>query len=431
VLDVSHGQCALVQHRAAFTFGKFHTMADIDSREQRLPNRTGLILTGGGARAAYQVGVLKGIRSLMDDDAPNPFPILCGTSAGAINAASLACQAEHFGQAVDNLVSVWSRFHAHHVYRSDPAGIGKTGAHWLGALMASWVVRTSPKSLLDNAPLRELLGRTLDFGGIGRAVNAGALRALCITASGYASGQSVNFYQGVETIEAWSRSQRVSCRCEIGVEHLLASSAIPFIFPAVKLNREYFGDGSMRQLAPISPAIHLGADRVLVVGAGRIAEPNSRIRSDAYPSLAQVAGHAMSSIFLDSLNVDIERVQRVNNTLSAIPPEALDGSDIKLRPVEVLVIAPSERLDALAAQHVKALPWAVRALLRGIGAMNAKGSALASYLLFERDYTEALIDLGYQDTLQRKDEVRQFLFGSASTSAPEAVPARESEDGMP
>jgi NTE family protein len=370
---------------------------------------TGLILTGGGARAAYQVGVLKAIAELLPDKQANPFPIICGTSAGAINAASLACFSRDFSQAVQHMTGVWENFHAHQVYRSDAAGIAKTGAHWLGALMAAWIVRSAPKSLLDNAPLAAMLRRNLDLGDIDRALDAGALRALCITASGYASGQSVNFYQCHQDILPWARSQRVACRCNITFEHLLASSAIPFIFPAIKVNREYFGDGSMRQLAPISPAIHLGASRVLVVGAGRITEPNQRIAGDSYPSLAQIAGHALSSIFLDSLNVDIERMQRINRTLEMLPEERRQGGEVSLRPVDVLVIAPSERLDTIAARHIRALPWPVRALLRGIGATSRKGSALASYLLFEQDYTRALIDLGYQDAMQRGDEVQRFL----------------------
>ena len=189
----------------------------------------------------------------------------------------------------------------------------------------------------------------------------------------------------------------------------MASSAIPFIFPAVRINREWFGDGSIRQVAPIAPAIHLGADKILVIGAGRLADENDRPSGDTYPSLAQIAGHALSSIFLDSLAVDLERMSRINNTLTLIPENVRSDSGMQLRPIEVLTIAPSQRLDHLAARHARALPWPVRALLRGIGAMNQNGGALTSYLLFERSYTRALIDLGYADTLARGDEVRDFL----------------------
>ncbi|MGB9151369.1 MAG: patatin-like phospholipase family protein [Burkholderiales bacterium] len=369
---------------------------------------TGLVLTGGGARAAYQVGVLKAILELQPDPKCNPFPIICGTSAGAINAAALACHASDFSQGVQYLRGIWENFHAHEVYRSDPVGIAITGAHWLGALMLSWVIRRTPKSLLNNEPLEKLIRDGPKLERIGQAIDEGALRAICITASGYSSSQSVNFYDGIETIKPWTRHARTSSRCKITVEHLMASSAIPFIFPAVKVDNEFFGDGSMRQLAPISPAIHLGATKILVIGAGRMREPEQTKNHNAsYPSLAQVGGHVLSSIFLDSLNVDIERVQRINHTLSLLPEEK--RADAALRPVDILVIAPSERLDTLAAAHVNSLPWAVRALMRGIGAMNSKGSALVSYLLFESDYTRALIDLGYHDTMRRREEVRQFL----------------------
>lgn len=371
--------------------------------------RTALILTGGGARAAYQAGVLLAIRELLPESTPNPFPILCGTSAGAINAATLACGASDFRQAVDHLVEVWRGFRAHDVYRADPIGITASGARWLSALAFGWLVKSNPRSLLDNSPLVRLLGRELDFAGIDRAIAAGALDAVSITASGYTSGESVSFFQGRSDLETWRRTQRIGCRAELGLDHLLASSAIPFVFPAIRIHREYFGDGSMRQLAPISPAIHLGAERILVIGAGRMAEQRERRRSEGYPSLAQIAGHALSAIFLDSLASDIERLQRINHTVSRLPTEARRERGISLRPVETLVIAPSQRLDVLAARYARALPWSVRALLTGIGAMNRSGGALTSYLLFEQPYTQALIDLGYRDTMERGGEVAAFL----------------------
>jgi len=374
-----------------------------------MDNKSALVLTGGGARAAYQVGVLKAVRELLPDPRVNPFQIICGTSAGAINAASLACFAENFGSGVQHMLDVWSNFHAAHVYKADVAGVGASGARWLSMLMCGWLVKQNPRSLLDNTPLKELLEQSLDFKNIDRAIKSGALYALSITASGYMSGESVSFFQGGEGVDLWRRTQRTASRVEIGVEHLLASSAIPFIFPATKIHREYFGDGSMRQLAPISPAIHLGAERILVIGGGRMGQEQERKATDIYPSLAQIAGHALSSIFLDSLSVDLERLERINKTLAIIPDEIKLKAGLPLRSVKALVIAPSQRLDYIAARHVKSLPLPVRLLLRGIGGMSKNGGALASYLLFEQPYTSALIELGYTDTMSRRQEVQDFL----------------------
>lgn len=369
--------------------------------------KAALILTGGGARAAYQVGVVKAIDELLGHRRANPFPILCGTSAGAINAAALAIHADDFAEAVKRLVGVWEGFRAHHVYRSDWPGIFRTGARWLSALML--FSRTNPVSLLDNAPLRDMLARTMAFDRIAANIDSGALHAVAVTASGYTSGQSVTFYQGGTGLEQWERTQRVGAATPLSVDLLLASSAIPFIFPAVKVHREFFGDGSMRQMAPISPALHLGADRVLVIGTGRQWQDAPRMRSALYPSLAQIAGHALNSIFLDSLAVDIERLQRINKTLQCVAPEKAHELGLKLRPVEVLVMHPSEPIERIAGRHVQDLPPAVRFLLRAVGAMNRNGSNLASYLLFEAPFCKALMNLGYHDTMARRDEMLAFL----------------------
>jgi NTE family protein len=369
--------------------------------------KAALILTGGGARAAYQVGVVKAVDELLGHPRTNPFPILCGTSAGAINAAALAIHADDFAEAVKRLVGVWEGFRAHDVYRSDWPGIFRTGARWLSALML--FSRTNPVSLLDNSPLRDMLARTMAFDRIAANIDSGALHAVAVTASGYTSGQSVTFYHGGSGLEQWERTQRVGAATPLSVDLLLASSAIPFIFPAVKVHREFFGDGSMRQMAPISPALHLGADRVLVVGTGRQWQDAPRMRSALYPSLAQIAGHALNSIFLDSLAVDIERLQRINNTLRCVAPEKAHELGLKLRPVDVLVMHPSEPIERIAGRHVQDLPPAVRFLLRAVGAMNRNGSNLASYLLFEAPFCRALIDLGYHDTMARRDEMLVFL----------------------
>lgn len=370
--------------------------------------RAALVLTGGGARAAYQVGVLAAIRELRGRRAGNPFPILCGTSAGGINATALAVYAADFNAAVRRLLWIWRNFHVDQVYRTDPAALFGTGLRWGGALTLGWAIRQTPRSLLDNAPLRRLLGRVLDFPAIGRNIDAGHLYALSVTASGYTSGESLAFFEAAPEVQSWRRTQRVGMRARIGVEHLLATSALPFVFPAVKINREYFGDGSMRQLAPISPAIHLGADRILVIGAGRLAE-EGRQRTETYPSLAQIAGHALSSIFLDTLAVNIERLDRINATVGGLSAAQREAAGIRLRPIETLVISPSQRLDAIAGRHRRSLPPLLRTLLSGVGAMRREGSTLLSYLLFEPGFTRSLIELGYCDTLARRGEVTDFL----------------------
>jgi NTE family protein len=392
------------------------------------PPLTALVLGGGGARAAYQVGVLRELvrlrRAALGPRArpANPFGVIVGTSAGAINAAALAAQADRFDDAVEGLAEVWQAFRAEQVYRSDSLGVLRSGAQWLTMLSLGWIVarwrRSRPRSMLDNRPLAELLQRLVPLERIPILLAEGHLHAWAVTASSYSSGEHVTFYDAARAIEPWERSQRLAVPQRIGHQHLMASSAIPFVFPAAPLAVHgatgWFGDGSMRQTAPLSPAIHLGAERLVIIGVGRLHEPTGRSLEGGYPSLAQIAGHALSSIFLDALAVDIERMRRINRTLALLPESAL--ADSPLKPLEALVISPSQRLDEIAARHLASLPLPVRSLLRGVGVgaegragAAGQGAALASYLLFEAPFTQELMALGEADTVARRDEVLQFF----------------------
>lgn len=372
--------------------------------------KVGLVLTGGGARAAYQVGVLQAIAAMLPKRTRNPFPVICGTSAGAFNAAVLAISARNFHEGVRRLSAVWENAHVNQAYRTDAIGVYGNAVRWLGSLLFGSLRRGGAISLLDNSPLAQLLENSLPLQAIQKSIDNGALHALGITAWGYTSGQSVTFFQGADSIRTWKRERRIGVAAPIEIEHLLASSAIPLLFPAVRINREYFGDGSMRQLAPLSPALHLGADKVLVIGVRKTVETQpERVKVDSYPTLAQIGGHIMSSIFLDSLYVDLERLQRINRTIRMIPDENLKNHDMRLRQIQHMVISPSVEFNEIAQEHAATLPRTIRLFYRAIGAMRRDGSSLLSYVLFEEPFCRALIELGYQDTLPRKGEILQFL----------------------
>lgn len=373
--------------------------------------KTGLILSGGGARAAYQVGVLTAISELTPNQTKIPFDIICGTSAGAFNACAMAARAHEFHVGVERLSRIWSNFSCDQVYRTDLASISYRAWSVVRTIIAGKRRGDTPISLLDNTPLRDLINSTLKLHRIQDAINAGDLHALAISASGYTTGQSVTFYQGAEGIQPWSRAHRIGIPSHITFEHLLASSAIPLVFPATKINREYFGDGAVRQQAPLSPALHLGAEKILVVGvsANTTAEKKSRAeQSIGYPSIAQIISHVMNSAFLDSFEGDIETLLKINDTVKSIPDPLIQHNNM-MRPIDLLVISPSQPIDEIAAKHVKSLPRTLRLFLHGTGATDASGASALSYLLFEAPFCRELITLGYHDTIGRHEEVRAFL----------------------
>jgi NTE family protein len=368
----------------------------------------GLVLTGGGARSAYQVGVLLALAELLPR-ARNPFQVIVGTSAGAVAASVLAAEAHRWRRAVAGLERVWANFRSEQVFHVDSPHMLRAGAHWVLALMSGGLVLAPPKSMLDNSPLRALLERHVDCAGVRRSIARGHLRAFALCATSYASGQSVAFFDGIDSIHDWSRSQRIGRRCEFTLDHLMASAAIPLLFPPMKIGEEYFGDGAMRQLNPLSPAIHLGADRLLIIGvrARRAAGVTvSRVQS-SMPTPGEIFGYMLDTLFTDQIYGDLEQLERIN-TLVESAPDATRGE----RHVETLMLAPSVDPRELAARHLAEIPRGLRALLRVIGGRDPSSSQLASYLIFEAGYTRALIELGYRDAMEARSALIAFMTGA-------------------
>jgi NTE family protein len=381
-------------------------LAETTSRPGLRPT-VALVLTGGGSRSAYQIGVLLALAELLPR-ARNPFQIIVGTSAGAVAASVLAAEAHHWRRAVAGLERVWANFRSSQVFHVDAPHMLRAGAHWVLALVSGGMVLAPPKSVLDNTPLRELLGKHVDCPGISRSIARGHLRAFALCSTSYSTGQSVAFYDGVESISDWSRVQRIGRRTQLTLDHLMASVAIPLLFPPIRIDEDYFGDGAMRQLHPLSPAIHLGADRLLIVGvrARRAAGVSVNRLQTLMPSPGEIFGYMLDTLFTDQIYGDLEQLERIN-TLVHAAPQVTRGE----RMVETLMLAPSVDPREIAARHAGEMPPGLRALLRVIGGRDASGHQLASYLTFESGYTRALIELGYRDAMEARGALLAFMGG--------------------
>jgi NTE family protein len=374
--------------------------------------KTALVMPGGGARGAFQVGVLKALAELLPKGSANPFPIISGTSAGAVNAIVMASSARNYRSAVAELERVWGNFRCHQVYKTDHLTMLRSSLHWLLAIVfGGWLVG-APRSLLDNAPLRALLQRNVKFSQIQESIDSGCLDAIAITAAGYGSARSTSFFQAAIQHRSWERTRRLGKRGVLNLDHVMASIAVPMIFPPVRIGDDFFGDGAMRQATPLSPAIHLGADRILVLGIRD--ETGDTVADEAVipPSFAQIAGYMLDTLFMDGLYTDLERITRINELIDAVPGKDISGPLAQVRAIDTMLIVPSKDLRVIANKHREALPFAIRALLRGVGGANPGENRLLSFLLFEKAYTRELIQLGYRDAMQVKDQLLDFVTGA-------------------
>lgn len=376
------------------------------------PNRDDLaiVLTGGGARAAYQVGVLRALGRHLPQ---LRFSIITGVSAGAINATFLAANPESTGQAAVELSSFWEAIRFDDVFRVDLPWLAGNAGRWLLRLAfggRSMGRKLETRGLLDTEPLRNLLQRVFKSGdsipGIAHNLEHGRLKALALATVNYGTGQTIHWVQGRD-ISAWERPHRRGHTAQISVEHIMASSALPLLFPAVQLDKGWFGDGGIRMEAPLSPALHLGANRVLAISTRY---PRNQKEADStsvsgYPPPAQIIGNLLNAIFLDVLDRDVNRLQRLNDLLARAPSEH-HGT---LRPVEVLVLRPSQDLGRLSARYEPQLPKAFRFLTRGLGTRQTKSPDFLSLLMFQPDYIQCLIDIGERDAEKHFDAIRALV----------------------
>jgi len=368
-----------------------------------------LVLTGGGARAAYQVGALRAVSDIMKFK-ENPFKIISGFSAGAINGAWLAGRSEDFDAVTKCMWEAWSSLHSEKIFKTNPISLFGIGSRWIKDLSSGgWLGNSKITYLLDTTPLRKFLAHNLDFQAIREHIHSGKLSGICVCATNYQTGHSTAFFDGHEGIEVWERTNRLSVQTSLNLNHIMASAAIPIFFPPIKVHDAYYGDGMIRMNAPLSPAIHMGADKLFVIGIRGANETAVDKPKVPHISLGDIAGTLLNGLFFDAIDGDIERMQRINRTLSLMTPEQLKKDPDHLRPVPLLFLRPSREVMSSPNYQISSLPRTLRFLLKGIGVTEETGRDMLSYLTFEKDYLINLLELGYNDGLEQESEIRAFF----------------------
>jgi NTE family protein len=374
---------------------------------------TALVVSGGGARGAYQTGVLRGLVEQGFLGGLSPIDVFVGSSAGALNAAMLAAYADDFEKGLATLEKIWSRIEPEQVFRTDLRSLGGIGIKWAWDLSLGGATRkVRPKYLLDTAPLRRLLTRRIPFRRIDKHVEGGALRALAVSATDLYTANGVLFVHGEPELALWRRRRWSIEAAKITVDHLMASSAIPIFFPSVQIDGRHFGDGCIRNTTPLSPAINLGADRIIAIGVRGTKPPAKRkARAAGVPTIAQIAGILLDAVMLDAIEVDVEHSERVNRSIAAC--RTFDPEN-PFRNVDVLWLNPARSLGQIAYELEDRIPRIVRYLLRGLGNDEAT-TDLASYLLFDSVYCGRLIELGREDVAAGRDTIAEFFAASGES----------------
>ena len=372
----------------------------------------GLVLSGGGARAAYQAGALAAIGDICSElKIKNPFQIYSGVSAGAVNTSVITSHDGNFSLACKRLLDLWSNIESEDVFVSNPVSLTGTGIHWLLDLSMGGIKKSTPgKSLLDTAPLRKLIEKHVDFSRIQKKIDTGEMQALAITALDYLNANSTTFVQGIKDTPSWNRVRRKSVSAKITVDHLMASAAIPILFPPVEVDPYgYFGDGSIRNLSPCAPAIFLGCDRILAIGVRCKSDPcNSQKNNplEEAPTVAHIVSVLLHAVMMDGIELDIERIERINRDMKNIIET--ERKKLSVRIVDALWIAPSRDLSEIAANKSGDLPRMIRYLLRGLGSLE-EASEITSFLLFEKTYCQHLQELGFEDAMRQKEQIVRFF----------------------